>query len=59
MLEGYDVVDKIQDVDKQPGDKPTVKVVIVKSGELESEGKEESKEEGKAQETPKGTHGEL
>ena len=58
-MEGYDVVDKIQNVDKQPGDKPTVKVVIIKSGELEGETKEEGKEEGKAEDKPKGTHGEL
>jgi peptidyl-prolyl cis-trans isomerase B (cyclophilin B) len=35
VLEGYDIVDKIQNVDKQPGDKPTQKVTIAKSGELE------------------------
>ena len=35
VLEGYEIVDKIQNVDKQPGDKPTKKVTIAKSGELE------------------------
>jgi len=35
VLEGYEIVDKIQNVDKQPGDKPTQKVTIAKSGELE------------------------
>ncbi|KAL0258303.1 Peptidyl-prolyl cis-trans isomerase B [Diplodia seriata] len=35
VLEGYDVVDKVQNVAKKPGDKPVVDVVIAKSGELE------------------------
>jgi len=35
VLEGYDVVDAIQNVEKQPGDKPTKVVKIAKSGELE------------------------
>lgn len=35
VLEGYDVVDVIQDVPKNPGDKPKSNIVIVKSGELE------------------------
>jgi len=35
VLEGYDIVDKIQNVPKNPGDKPKEKVVIAKSGELE------------------------
>ncbi|EKG14833.1 Peptidyl-prolyl cis-trans isomerase cyclophilin-type [Macrophomina phaseolina MS6] len=35
VLEGYDVVDKIQNVAKKPGDKPVQDVKIVKSGELE------------------------
>jgi len=35
VLEGYDVVDKIQDVKKAAGDKPLEKVTIAKSGELE------------------------
>ena len=56
VIEGYDIVDKIQNVDKQPGDKPTVKVVVEKSGELEKEAAaDDSKEEAK----PEGTHEEL
>ena len=35
VLEGYDIVDKIQNVPKGGNDKPTQKVTIVKSGELE------------------------
>ena len=35
VLEGYDIVDKIQNVDKEPGDRPKKAVKIVKSGELE------------------------
>ena len=35
VIEGYDVVDKIQNVEKNRGDKPKEKVVIAKSGELE------------------------
>jgi len=35
VLEGYDIVDKIQNVPKQPGDKPTKPIKIAKSGELE------------------------
>jgi peptidyl-prolyl cis-trans isomerase B (cyclophilin B) len=35
VLEGYDIVDKIQDVPKGAGDRPTQEVKIVKSGELE------------------------
>lgn len=35
VLEGYDVVDKIQDVPKNSRDKPNDDVKIVKSGELE------------------------
>lgn len=35
VLEGYDIVDKIQNVPKAAGDKPVKKVTIVKSGELE------------------------
>jgi peptidyl-prolyl cis-trans isomerase B (cyclophilin B) len=37
VLEGYDIVDKIQNVPKNPGDKPKEAVKIVKSGELELE----------------------
>lgn len=35
VLEGYDIVDKIQNVPKNYGDKPNVDVVIANSGELE------------------------
>ncbi|KAL2386429.1 hypothetical protein RJZ90_000566 [Blastomyces dermatitidis] len=35
VLEGYDIVDKIQNVDKAPGDRPNEAVKIVKSGELD------------------------
>ena len=35
VLEGYDVVDAIQNVEKQPGDKPTKVVKIAKSGQLD------------------------
>jgi len=34
VLEGYEIVDKIQDVPKGSGDKPAADVKIVKSGEL-------------------------
>jgi peptidyl-prolyl cis-trans isomerase B (cyclophilin B) len=34
VLEGYDVVDEIQNVQKQAGDKPTKTVKIAESGEL-------------------------
>lgn len=36
VLEGYDIVEKIENVDKSAGDKPTKPVKIVKSGELEA-----------------------
>jgi peptidyl-prolyl cis-trans isomerase B (cyclophilin B) len=35
VLEGYDIVDKVQNSDKDPGDKPKKTVKIAKSGELE------------------------
>jgi len=35
VLEGYNIVDKIQNVPKEAGDKPAKVVKIVKSGELE------------------------
>jgi peptidyl-prolyl cis-trans isomerase B (cyclophilin B) len=35
ILEGYEIVDKVQNVDKAPGDKPQKPVKIAKSGELE------------------------
>ncbi|MCJ1350468.1 MAG: Peptidyl-prolyl cis-trans isomerase B [Icmadophila ericetorum] len=40
VLEGYDIVEKIQGVPKQAGDKPQKTVKIVKSGELEMEPEE-------------------
>jgi len=35
VLEGYDVVEKIENCEKGPGDKPKLTVKIAKSGELE------------------------
>jgi len=35
VLEGYDIVEKIENVEKGPGDKPAKTVKIAKSGELE------------------------
>jgi len=35
VLEGYGVVEKIENVPKGAADKPTKPVVIIKSGELE------------------------
>lgn len=35
VLEGFDIVEKIENVDKAPGDKPIKPVKIAKSGELE------------------------
>lgn len=35
VLEGYDIVDKIENAPKGAGDKPTKPIKIVKSGELE------------------------
>ncbi|KAL1588265.1 Peptidyl-prolyl cis-trans isomerase B [Cladosporium halotolerans] len=35
VLEGYEIVEKIENVPKGPGDKPSKPVKIVKSGELE------------------------
>ena len=34
VLEGYEIVQKIEDVPKSPGDKPKAAVKITKSGEL-------------------------
>lgn len=48
VLEGYEVVDKIENVPKGAGDKPAEEVKIVKSGELEMESEPE-----------KGSHNEL
>lgn len=36
VLEGYDVVEKIENVPKGAGDKPSAPVTIVKSGELDA-----------------------
>ena len=35
VLEGYDIVEKIENVPKGSGDKPSSTVKIIKSGELE------------------------
>jgi peptidyl-prolyl cis-trans isomerase B (cyclophilin B) len=35
VLEGYEIVEKIENVPKNPGDKPKQAIKIVKSGELE------------------------
>lgn len=35
VLEGYDIVEKIENVEKLPGDKPKEAIKITKSGELE------------------------
>ena len=35
VLEGMDIVAKIEDVPKEPGDKPSKAVKIAKSGEME------------------------
>lgn len=35
VLEGYEIVEKIENVPKAPGDKPVKPIKIVKSGELE------------------------
>ena len=45
VLEGYDIVDKIQNVPKGRGDKPEKPVTIAKSGELEME-KSETEDKG-------------
>ena len=37
VLEGYDIVEKVENVPKGTGDKPTKAVKIAKSGELEIE----------------------
>jgi peptidyl-prolyl cis-trans isomerase B (cyclophilin B) len=39
VLEGYEVVEAIENAPKNPGDKPKQVVKIVKSGELESQDK--------------------
>ena len=44
VLEGFDIVDKVENIPKGPGDKPSTTVRIAKSGELEFSPEEE--EEG-------------
>ncbi|KAL3468362.1 cyclophilin-like domain-containing protein [Aspergillus heterothallicus] len=55
VLEGYDIVEKIENVPKGASDRPTKAVKISKSGELEVEAEAETTEEGEK----KGTHEEL
>ncbi|EAW10232.1 peptidylprolyl isomerase [Aspergillus clavatus NRRL 1] len=43
VLEGYDVVEKIENVPKGPGDKPATTVKIAKSGEIKDETTESTK----------------
>lgn len=45
ILEGYDVVDKIQNVAKTFGDKPKESVTIIKSGELDPESEGTTRED--------------
>ncbi|RHZ58833.1 peptidylprolyl isomerase [Aspergillus thermomutatus] len=45
VLEGYEIVEQIEDVPKGPGDKPAQTVKIVKSGEIEDESTKGSHEE--------------
>ncbi|KAL5342611.1 cyclophilin-like domain-containing protein [Aspergillus crustosus] len=54
VLEGYDIVEKIENVPKGPGDKPAKVVKIAKSGELEFEPEADVEEGDK-----KGSHEEL
>jgi peptidyl-prolyl cis-trans isomerase B (cyclophilin B) len=35
VLEGYDVIEKIENTKTKPGDKPAQEIKIAKSGELE------------------------
>ncbi len=58
VLEGYSIVDAIQNVPKGAGDKPTVKVVIAKSGELAADASEGTTSETSATE-PAAVHSEL
>ncbi|RJE20518.1 hypothetical protein PHISCL_07159, partial [Aspergillus sclerotialis] len=44
VLEGYDVVEQVENVKKAPGDKPEQTVKIAKSGELEIEAEPETKD---------------
>ncbi|OQE27867.1 hypothetical protein PENSTE_c004G08812 [Penicillium steckii] len=52
VLEGYDIVDKIQNVEKARGDRPVKAVTIVKSGELEFKEEAEDKEPAVDVESP-------
>lgn len=36
VLEGYEVVEKIENTKTKPGDKPAEKITIAKSGELDA-----------------------
>lgn len=45
VLEGYEVVEQIENVPKGPGDKPAETVKIVKSGEIKDESTKGSHEE--------------
>ncbi len=49
VLEGYDIVQKIEDVPKGQGDKPATTVKITKSGELEMEATDSAEEGIKAE----------
>ncbi|KAL6236073.1 peptidyl-prolyl cis-trans isomerase B [Aspergillus navahoensis] len=53
VLEGYDIVDKIQNVPKGRNDRPLKDVKIIKSGELEMEA------DAAAEDDKKGSHNEL
>jgi len=35
VMEGWEIIDKVQNVEKSPGDKPLKTVKIAKSGEME------------------------
>jgi len=35
VMEGWEIVDKVQNVEKSPGDKPLKTLTIAKSGEME------------------------
>jgi peptidyl-prolyl cis-trans isomerase B (cyclophilin B) len=47
VLEGYEIVDKIQNVPKSRGDKPNAPVTIVESGELPLPGGSAAEDEAK------------
>lgn len=54
VLEGYDIVEKVESVPTRAGNKPTKDVKIVKSGELELEADASAEEDDS-----KGSHKEL